>query len=275
MRVKSASTTAIVLVVICLLMSLGRGTYGILLRLESIRQGMDASFLPISILYIAAAVAQAVAMLIIFGVLCGARERLLCAYPDPSCTDDLTCQPQDACRIRLRNTAATAVVLVFTSMAIGILSNLIYVVRMLPYIGRGQPTFFMFSTVVGLVGGVLLCTAVAMVFKSLGRTQERLMRDMPDDAMSIDTSSGGSAKIRVAAVIAFVMLGASLGMSLTVAVMQYMYTMKMSQGHVDVFSTMTMILGFVGGVLLDVSLLMVMGALMRIKEPDVYGEPSL
>ena len=58
MRIKSASKTAFVLVIICLLMSLGKGAYGIVNRIQLIDRGMDSIFLLMSILYMVAGVVQ-------------------------------------------------------------------------------------------------------------------------------------------------------------------------------------------------------------------------
>ena len=268
MRLKRASKTAIVFVIICLIIQLVEGAFGLYATFKSVEQGATPVYLLSGIMRIIAGLVLTVALLIVFGSLSSTREQLLCTLPEDSPDDDLTHQPHNDSRIRLRQTAGVAVVFVAISFAIIVLTHLVYIGRMLPFLGQGLLNFYGIATVLSLIESVLIGIAVLIVFKSLARNREQLLRDEPSKPPLVDAiANGGCRKIRCAAIVAMLLVLVSLIMGVAMTLLQLWGMMEQAQGHIDVLYLLTMIMGVIGGVMLDLSLLMVFASLLRIKEP--------
>ena len=178
--------------------------------------------------------------------------------------------------MRLRQTAGMAVVFVAISLAIVFLTHLVHLARMLQYLGRGISSFYAASAALSLVDCVLIGSSVLIVFKSLGRDREKLLRDEPSEPPVIDAAAnGGCTKLKCAAVVVMLLVLISLIMGVAMSLLEMWHMKRQYQGSVDVFFLLTRLMGFVGGILLDVGLLMVLVSLLRIKEPPLQNEPEL
>jgi hypothetical protein len=274
MRLRRASKTAIVLVSICLIIQLIEGVFGLWTTINRISQDLDSIYLLISILYVVTGLVEIAPLLIIFGVLSCTREQLLCPCPADSPGDDLAYQPSDDSHIRLRQNAGMAVVLVAVSLAMVVLTHLVYLGRLLPFLGRGFWSSYALCALLSLIGSMLMVTAVLIVFKSLARDREQLMRDEPIEPPVIDATAGGG-KLRFGAIAAMLLVIVSLIMSTTVTALDLSSMMERDNGHIDAIHLVMTIMGEIGGLMMDVSLLMVFASLLRIKEPLIHSEPDL
>ena len=268
MRLKRASGAAIVLVAICLIIQLIGDAIGLWTTIIRVQQDLDSVYLFLSILHVVAGFVQIAVLLIIFGVLAGTPEQLICPCPTYSTDDTLADLQPDECHLRLRQTAATANVLISVSLAIVILSNLIYLGRLLPYLGQGFWSYYALCALLSLLGGVLTVIAILIVFKSLARNTEQLIHDKPYEPPFVDATAGGDySKLRVGAIVAILLVLLSLIMGLTIRAIELLELAGRGEGQIDATYLLIMIMGTIGGLMMDASLLMVFVSLLRIKEP--------
>ena len=81
--------------------------------------------------------------------------------------------------MRIREAANIGRALVIVHLVISVCLNMFNLLIMLPAMGRGVPLRYMMTTSLHIVATVILDLALIIVFSSLARTQEQLLRDEP------------------------------------------------------------------------------------------------
>ncbi len=83
--------------------------------------------------------------------------------------------------MRIKSAARLGIILVLVHMVMFACTDIAYLLMMLSRMGMGIDTFYIVCSLTSLIAGIILDIALLMVFGSLSRTKEQLIRDEGDD----------------------------------------------------------------------------------------------
>lgn len=82
--------------------------------------------------------------------------------------------------MRVRDAANIGRSLVIVHLIMSVCLNMVNVMRMMPAVGRNMPLWYLITTSLHIVTTVILDLGLLIVFGSLARTEEQLLRDQPE-----------------------------------------------------------------------------------------------
>ena len=81
--------------------------------------------------------------------------------------------------MKVKDAASMGFVFVIIHLVMHVVLSLINIVSMLPAMGHGVNIRFLFTTILYMVSAIILDIAILMVFGSLARSKEQLVKDEP------------------------------------------------------------------------------------------------